>query len=92
MSQILAIEVNDVTFEAVRQQAEKAGLPPSQWLARAVELQFQSSAKTAISPGDARQRFEQLIGAVDLGHPTGADNDEIDADLCSEYAATHERL
>ncbi len=38
---------------------------------------------------DAKQ-FESLIGAVSLGHPTGVDNEQIDADLASEYAATHE--
>src|SRR5438552_1501822 len=29
----------------------------------------------------ARERFESHFGAVDLGYPTGAGNDEIDADL-----------
>jgi predicted DNA-binding antitoxin AbrB/MazE fold protein len=32
----------------------------------------------------------ELFGSVDLGHPTGADNEGIDADLAQEYAATHE--
>jgi hypothetical protein len=38
----------------------------------------------------ARQQFERLIGAVDLGAPTGADNAAIDEDLCREYSPTHE--
>lgn len=38
------------------------------------------------SPGTLRE----LFGSVDLGIPTGADNDSIDADLEREYASTHE--
>lgn len=36
-----------------------------------------------------RQRFEHHFGAVDLGHPTGADNAIIDADLARAYADEH---
>jgi predicted DNA-binding antitoxin AbrB/MazE fold protein len=38
------------------------------------------------TPGTLRE----LFGSVDLGYPTGADNDSIDADLAREYASTHE--
>ncbi len=38
----------------------------------------------------ARERFRRHIGAVSLGHPTGADNESIDADLAREYGSTHE--
>ena len=38
----------------------------------------------------AQERFERHFGAVDLGYPTGIDNEQIDADLAREYAATHE--
>ncbi len=31
-----------------------------------------------------------LFGSVSLGHPTGADNESIDADLAREYANRHE--
>ncbi len=39
---------------------------------------------------EARKRFEHHIGAVDLGYPTGADNESIDADLAREYANRHD--
>ena len=32
----------------------------------------------------------ELFGSVSLGHPTGADNENIDADLAREYASRHE--
>ncbi len=36
-----------------------------------------------------RQCFEDHFGAVDLGHPTGADNPSIEADLARAYADDH---
>jgi hypothetical protein len=38
----------------------------------------------------ARKRLFELT--VDLGYPTGADNESIDADLAREYADNHECL
>lgn len=32
----------------------------------------------------------KLFGSVDLGYPTGLDNESIDADLAREYMNTHE--
>ncbi len=34
--------------------------------------------------------LRELFGSVSLGHPTGADNESIDADLAREYASRHE--
>jgi predicted DNA-binding antitoxin AbrB/MazE fold protein len=41
-------------------------------------------------PHTSRGTLRELFGSVDLGYPTGADNDSIDADLAREYASTHE--
>ena len=38
----------------------------------------------------ARERLQQHFGAVNLGYPTGTDNESIDADLAREYDSTHE--
>lgn len=38
----------------------------------------------------ARERLQQHFRAVNLGHPTGTDNEDIDADLAREYHNTHE--
>jgi hypothetical protein len=40
--------------------------------------------------GSAQGGLSELFGSVDLGHPTGADNESIDADLAREYACTNE--
>ena len=34
--------------------------------------------------------FARQFGNVDLGAPTGSDNESIDADLAREYADNHE--
>ena len=38
----------------------------------------------------AWEQLQQHCGAVSLGHPTGAENESIDADLAREYGSTHE--
>jgi hypothetical protein len=38
----------------------------------------------------ARAEFERHFGEVDLGHPTGTDNEQIDTDLAREYGNNHE--
>jgi hypothetical protein len=44
--------------------------------------------RTAVEEQVARKRFERHFGEVDLGFATGVDNEQIDADLAREYAAT----
>lgn len=44
----------------------------------------------AESARHAEKRFARWIGSVSLGHPTGSDNESIDADLAREYTSTHE--
>ncbi len=34
--------------------------------------------------------IREMFGSVSLGHPTGSDNESIDADLGREYGSTHE--
>jgi predicted DNA-binding antitoxin AbrB/MazE fold protein len=41
-------------------------------------------------PHKTRGTLRELFGSVDLGYPTGADNDSIDADLAREHASGHE--
>lgn len=56
-------------------------------------LENEGVAKKPLSEEEdriAEERFARWIGAASLGHPTGADNESIDADLAREYAATHE--
>ena len=46
--------------------------------------------RSEMAKQQARDRFERHFGALALGYATGADNQQIDADLAQAYLATHE--
>ena len=50
------------------------------------------SNKPETGGGEAKSAggIREMFGSVSLGHPTGSANEQIDADLASEYGATHE--
>jgi len=64
------------------QVASEAGQTPGEWVATLV--------RRRLPPHDVRLR--RHFGAVNLGHPTGADNAQIDADLARAYADDHQEL
>jgi len=41
---------------------------------------------------ESRGTLRELFGSIDLGYPTGADNESIDADLAREYGNNHEEV
>ena len=98
MSQTLTLELSDEAYTAIRGHAETAGTSPAHWIASTLEQQYSSShawqmtraQRTEAEKQVARERFERHFGEVDLGYATGVDNEQIDADLAKEYAATHE--
>ena len=51
-----------------------------------------SQLKKARSNGETNGNggIRELFGSVSLGHPTGADNESIDADFAREYISKHE--
>ena len=54
-----------------------------------VRVTIETSGAPHISGNAFRGSLRELFGSVDLGHPTGADNERIDADLAREYASTY---
>lgn len=98
MSQILQLELSDEAYVAVHRHAEIAGTSPAQWIASALERQYgairagqdRPTQRSETERQAARERFEAHFGEMDLGSATGVDNEQIDADLSREYAATHE--
>jgi hypothetical protein len=98
MSQTLILELSDEVYTMIQRQAEVAGTSPAHWLTKTLEQQYirghaWKSAlmqRTAGEQQAARARFERHFGEVDLGNATGADNEQIDADLAREYADAHE--
>lgn len=97
MSQSLNIELSDSIYQELQSEARESNTTPSALAAKAVTQTYVRSPATArnahLSDADRlrrRQQFEECFGSVAVGHPSGADNDAIDADLAREYADPHE--
>ena len=91
MSQTLIVQISDRTFDAIRTEAETVGASPVQVAAEALECHFRNGrSQTEEEKRAARERFERHFGELDLGSPTGADNERINDDLAHEYADNHE--
>lgn len=56
----------------------------------AVGIQRVTDFRTDAEKQAAQARFEQHFGSVNMGTPTGTENDAIDADLAREYGENHE--
>jgi hypothetical protein len=55
-----------------------------------VRVTIETSGATHKSSKASQCSLRELFGSIDLGYPTGADNESIDADLAREYASNHE--
>jgi hypothetical protein len=86
VSQVVTLELSDEVYTALMEQATNAGVSISEWLAVALEKQSGLLKKQQTDTSEeARQRFRRHAGAIDLGYPTGANNDSIDNDLVRAY-------
>jgi len=94
MNHSLTVELSAESYLALERQAAAAGLSPGHLASASLERQFKPADSVSEADGlerqAARERFEKHFGEVDLGEPTGSDNDGIDADLAGEYAKAHE--
>jgi hypothetical protein len=83
VSQVVRLELPDEVYQALKRQAEGVGISLSEWIAIAIEKQSNllNPQKTEAEKEAARHQFRRHAGAIDLGYPTGADNDSINADL-----------
>ena len=86
MSQSLNLKLSDSTFAAIRQQAEAFGTSPAALIRDLLEKQYHLTPNRE----EAKVRFEKHFGEVELGYPSGADNESIEEDLAKAYADTHE--
>lgn len=86
MSKQLVLELPEDVYERLQRIAKSAGQSLEDWTIRRLKLGQLKEGEKEAKRGKARRHF----GAVDLGYPTGADNEKIDADLAKEYIDTHE--
>jgi hypothetical protein len=86
MYQQLTLELPDEVFQPLAEAAQHAGQSLEQWATDQLRSRAASSRKQAADLA----RILIHAGAVDLGQPSGADNEKVDADLAREYGASHE--
>jgi hypothetical protein len=91
MSDPLIVHVSDGVLAQLRREAQAVGETPEGLASRTLEQRFGPGADAAPRPAEVRGGlFRRQFGNVDLGYPTGSDNESIDADLAREYADNHE--
>lgn len=88
MSEVVTLELRDELYADLKQKAESVGISLEAWITVVLEQQNSglNQPKTEAEKELARQRFRRHAGAIDLGHPTGADNASIEADLVRSYS------
>jgi hypothetical protein len=86
MTHQLTLELGDDVYQPLAQAAQQAGQSLEEWATEQLRSCAASSARQAADLA----RLLAHAGAVDLGRPTGTDNEGIDADLAREYGSPHE--
>lgn len=93
MSQQLTLELSDEVYADLQQKANAVGLSIAEWIVAVVSYQSSDVTKilhSAEKQEEARQRFRNHAGVINLGYATGIDNESIDADLARAYASEYE--
>jgi hypothetical protein len=86
MTHQLTLELGDEVYQPLARAAQQAGQSLAEW----ATAQLRSCAAASATQAADLARLLAHAGAVDLGRPTGADNERIDADLAREYGSAHE--
>jgi hypothetical protein len=92
MTTVVTLELPDNIYEPLLKVAEKAELPLEEWILARLQIYVPSVALSEQERAKAMARLMRHAGAVNLGHPTGVDNESIDADLAREYSSAHEEV
>jgi hypothetical protein len=79
---ILTLQLPDEVYQPLVQAAAQTGKTPEEWTLE----QLRRWAPTPKEREAALARLMRHAGAVNLGHPTGVDNDGIDADIAQGYS------
>ena len=83
------LELPEPVYDALVEAARSRGVAPSEWIASRLPRPVQPPVSEA-DREVAVARLLRFAGTVSLGHPTGVDNEQIDADLAREYGDSHE--
>jgi hypothetical protein len=77
--------IQEVYREQILPLDEKERLKLAALIINDISNKSETNGETKITGG-----IREMFGSVSLGHPTGSDNESIDADLGREYGSTHE--
>lgn len=72
--------------EALHERLKRQAKQNRRSLNKEVIMLLEQALMPSSSSERMPDRFERHFGAVDLGHPTGTDNEQIDADLATAYS------
>ena len=87
----VSLQIPENLFKQLVEAAEAAGTTPVEWIqARLPAANKPQRVATPQEIAEANSRLEKCI--VDLGYPTGTDNEQIDADLAEEYLNAHDSV
>ena len=90
MSTVVTLELPDNVYQPLVKVVEKTGKPLEEWILAQVRAHMPQVVLSERERAEAMARLTRHAAAVDLGHPTGADNESIDVDLAQEYGRMHE--
>ncbi len=90
MSTVVTLELPDNVYQPLVKVAEKTGKPLEEWILAQLRAHMPRVVLSERERAEAMARLMGHAGAVNLGHPTGADNESIDVDLAQEYGRMHE--
>jgi hypothetical protein len=85
------LELPEKVYAALVEAARADGVSPTEW----IEGKLPRSAVGTRSEQERSHALERLLrhaGAIDLGHPAGTDNEQIDADLAQECGEAHQNI
>ena len=90
MSHRLTLDVPDELYEPMMKAARQVKQPIEAWVLVRLGAQLRGASISEEGYAEAMDRLMRHAGAIQLGYPTGADNERIDADLAREYDSPHE--
>jgi hypothetical protein len=79
MSHAINLELSEELYRPLLQKAASSNQTPEEWM--------MTNLRRLLGLRD--EALRRHFGSVDLGHPTGTDNENIDADLARAYSDTH---
>jgi hypothetical protein len=82
------LELPEPIYDALVEAAKASGVAPADWIATRLPNEFIGGSPD--HNGAALERLLRHAGSIDMGYPTGTENEVIDEDLAREYGLTHE--